>query len=152
MKRLVSMMLVLTATLALTACEETPPEEPTLLIDRTSLGFGQEFNSGTFIGTTGFATLLLKNEGVQDLVISNVSLSAPNTFSFQGPSTTTIELNQSAFIEVRFVPTAVRRDEGTLNIVSNAVNLPNLDVGLSGCGISPTPPSATNHCLRNTDL
>ena len=127
-----------------------PKETPQIFTDRTKIGFGQESNSATFIGTTGFGTLYIRNDGVQNLVLNSVSVEGAR-FATDGATSTTLGFHDVSTVEVRFTPTAAQLYPGTLTITSNAENEPTVTVTLSGCGVvSPNPD--LSYCEKATDF
>jgi hypothetical protein len=119
-------------------------------VDRTKLGFNQEFNSATFLGTTTFNTLLIRNDGVQDLVLTNVALAGAD-FTETGPDLTTLAFHKTTVIEVAFTPTAAQLYAGTLTIDSNAENEARVVIDLSGCGVNPAAVDLS-YCKKSTDF
>lgn len=116
---------------------------PYLQVDRESLGFGLEFGSGTFIGTTGFNSLYLENRGDQPLEITKVSKTGDGVFTLRLPTelaegqTLVLQSLKRAFIEVQFKPSDEKLYRGVLSIESNAGNSATTQIPLSGCGIRP---------------
>ena len=55
-------------------------EKAQMCSDRDSLGFAQEFNSGTFIGTRPIETLAVFNGGLEDLSISAIEYLGDSEF------------------------------------------------------------------------
>ena len=131
--------LVAVIMLGLAACENQPPppDAPQIRLDKASLGFGQEFGTGTYLGTQTPDALIVMNEGLQDLVISSVSKSGDTTGSFTIDSVTTtpIPYNDEGFIRVIFRARDAGVVTATMTINSNAANSPSLDVPLSGRGV-----------------
>ena len=127
------------AILALSACGEKPrPTKPFILTDRASIGFDTEFASGTFIGTVPQQSLAITNEGLEDLVISEVSQTGDSAFGFM-PTTMppiTVKGAKQTYIQLTFAPTQERMYMGAIVIKSNADNIKELSIGLSGLGIA----------------
>jgi hypothetical protein len=134
--------------LALAGCgegEEIKLEKgPYLQVDRESLGFGLEFGSGTFIGTTGFNSLYLENRGDQPLKLTGVSKTGNAAFTLRLPTELAegqplvLESLKRAFIEVQFKPQDVKLYQGVLAIKwDNAGTEVTKEIALSGCGIRP---------------
>lgn len=122
---------------ALASCgtgEKLPPK-PQLKVDRTSLGFGWEFGSGTFIGTKPQESLYIQNGGLENLKISSVDQSGDKEFTFEGPTKMELKGLERTFIRVVFAPTAEKAYRGELTIRSNAENTPQQVISLSGCGV-----------------
>lgn len=119
--------------------EPTHPDQPTLKVDRDSLGFGEEFGSGTYLGTRPVQTLYLENEGLKPLILDHVEQSGDPEFTFTLPDDKTIAALGHSFLQVEFGPTEVKTYAGTLVIFSNAANAPQKSIALSGRGINPPP-------------
>lgn len=121
----------------------TLPQAPQIKTDVDSIGFGQEFGSATYDGTTATAELRIDNKGQQDLVISSVSFTnasnhhGANVFTLTGPAQTTIPSTDFTFIQLTFSPIDSGLYAGSLTIHSNAQNIPSKTVGLSGKGVNP---------------
>lgn len=116
---------------------------PFLKVDRESLGFDQEFGSGTYVGATGFNSLYIENGGDAPLQISKISKTGSSAFSVRLPpeladgNTLTLESLKRTFVEVQFKPGEARVYEGKLIIESNADNGETKEIALSGRGIPP---------------
>ncbi len=125
------------AILALASCSggNDLPVKPQLKLDRSSIGFGQEFGSGTFVGTSPQQSIQITNGGQQDLVISGVTLTGDPAFTKNGPSSTTLKSNEQTFIQLIFTPPAAGPYTAKLTIASNADNAPSQDVPVTGKGI-----------------
>jgi hypothetical protein len=111
-------------------------EKAQLLVDRESLGFGQEFGSSTKIGTAPQDSIKLENGGKEDLIISSTVLSGDPAFTINGPTKTTLGARELTFIQVIFTPTAEKLYAGTITIASNAQN-GTRTIMLSGRGTKP---------------
>ena len=101
------------------------PQKPQLIVDRASLGFGQEFGSCTRIGTAPQDSIKIENGGLEDLIISSVTFSGDSAFMINGPAQggmpkTTLKGKEDAFIQVIFMPTAEKIYTGTIEVDSNA--------------------------------
>jgi hypothetical protein len=112
------------------------PQKPQLEVDRDSIGFGQEFGSGTFIGTKPQESLQISNGGLETLKISEVTYSGDSAFTREGPTETELDDGARAFIRIVFEPTAVRTYEGELTITSNAENAPVKVIQITGKGVA----------------
>lgn len=125
--------------------------EPHACPDRASLGFAQEFGSGTFIGTSVQESLSIRNGGVADLQISEITFSGDSAFQMavepQVPST--IKGNKYQFIRITFAPTQARAYSGTVTVKSNAVNVTGgtQTFAVSGCGVPAD--GGTSPCYRD---
>lgn len=119
------------------------PTKPQLIVDRESLGFGQEFGSGVYIGTTKTDSIQLMNGGLEDLKIESAVYSADPSFVAEGPLKLTLKGKETTFIRVTFTPTAEKVYTGSILIVSNAdtnatnKSAPMKTIGISGRGIKP---------------
>ncbi|MHB8875317.1 MAG: Ig-like domain-containing protein [Myxococcaceae bacterium] len=132
-------LLALPIFLALFACgKESLPQKPQLITDRDSIGFGQEFGSGTYIGTKPQESLLIENKGLEDLVITSISPSGDTEISIEAPSSLTVKGKGHTFIRIFFEPKAAKIYSSTLTIVSNAENAPQKLINISGRGIVPS--------------
>jgi hypothetical protein len=123
---------------ALAACgKQTLPQKPQLSLDRCSVGFAQEFGSGTFIGTRPQESIIIENGGLTDLVISGVTSSGADTSAFEvsGPTKTTLKGLERAYLRIVFAPTESRCYAMDMNIASNAENAPNATLRISGRGV-----------------
>ncbi len=145
----------------LAACGKAPvvcdgesfTKSPQACPDRASLGFAQEFGSGTFIGTSVPEPLRIQNGGTDDLNISAVTFSGASAFTVSTSPTTlpaAIKGKQNFFINVIFAPTEAKAYAGTITVQSNAENTPSLTFNLSGCGV-PTD-GGTSPCYRDGGL
>lgn len=141
-------------------------DKPYLCPDRASLGFAQEFGSGTYIGTTPSNTLSIRNGGLEDLTIESVTFTGAPEFTVStaftqpdgGTQTTlpvTIPGNKNFFIRVLFAPKLAKSYEGMVTVKSNADNRPSPDAGcsgsdwcfpVSGCGVPAD--GGSSPCLR----
>jgi hypothetical protein len=130
---------------ALVSCgkQETLPEKPQLRTDRDSIGFGQEFGTGTYIGTAPQESLLLENQGIQTLTISAVTPQMDPEFKVEGPvdasGKTTLDIpgRGRAFLRVIFTPKIEKTYSGSIIIKSNAENTPEKVITVSGRGLKP---------------
>ena len=96
------------------------PQKPQLIVDRASLGFGQEFGSCTRIGTAPQDSIKLENGGLEDLVISSAKYTGDSVFTIMGPPKTTLKGKEVTFIQVIFMPTAEKVSNGSIEVLSNA--------------------------------
>lgn len=143
-------------------------KNPQLCPDRDSLGFAQEFHSGTFLGTRAYETLLMRNGGTSDLVITSVTISGDSSFKYTGDWTdanglpptvtgsgnlagTTLKGNKTALLQVEFTPTSAKQYSATLTVVSNAENSPNKIFSVSGCGVPTSGELPACYCTPETD-
>jgi hypothetical protein len=113
-------------------------DKPQVCPDRDSLGFGQEFGSGTRIGTKPQDSLIIRNGGLADLNITNVSFTGDSEFQITTePATlpTGVKGNKYFYIRVIFSPTEAKRYSGTITMASNAENSPSKTFAVTGCGV-----------------
>lgn len=136
-------LLLVPIILAFAACEKEPLPGAVLVTDRDSLGFGGEFGSGAFVGTSVVNTLTLWNDGIDDLVISDITVEGQyfrlnsNDPNAELPVNVAIQTYDRAFIQVFFEPDEAGDFTGTLTIESNADNEPSKVIGLNGRGVNP---------------
>ena len=118
---------------------------PFLFVDRDSLGFDQEFGSGTYIGTSPLNALYVSNRGDQPLEISEVVNAMPAEFTLQLPDalaqgqTLTLQSREVATFQVQFKPTKEQVYSGKFTLRSTALNTPQKDISVSGKGVKPPP-------------
>ncbi|MFL5343795.1 MAG: hypothetical protein ACJ8AT_03340 [Hyalangium sp.] len=124
---------------------------PFLFLDRESLGFGQEFGSGTYIGTAPLNALYIENRGDQPLMLKVVLDSAtPAEFTLQLPpeltdgKALTLQSREHTTIQAQFQPTKEQVYTGKFTLYYNKdPNDQNLtqskDIPLSGKGVKPPP-------------
>lgn len=121
------------------ACEaDSLMSAPQVCPDRESLGFAQEFNSGTFIGQKPQETLVIRNGGVKDLEITSARLTGDGAFKLTtNPAElpATIKGNKNFYMQVIFAPTQAKRYEAKITVESNAENSPTREFLVSGCGV-----------------
>lgn len=116
---------------------------PFLFLDRDSMGFDQEFGSGTYVGASTFNALYIENRGDAPLEITAIEKIAPGEFTVQVPpelangGTLKLESRGHASVQVQFKPTAAKAYDGRLSIHSNAANAATKDITLSGKGVTP---------------
>ncbi|HUN33217.1 MAG TPA: choice-of-anchor D domain-containing protein, partial [Trebonia sp.] len=123
-----------TSTVSLTGTGTAPG--PVLSASPASLSF-----PGTLVGSSAATqTVTVTNSGTTAATVSSVS--ATGDFS-QSNNCSSIAVNGSCTVTVKFTPTAGGARSGTLSVNSNANNNP-LTVGLSGSGITSTTNLALN--------
>lgn len=143
-----------------TACGKAPgPCDPNNIIpeaqacpDRASLGFAQEFKSGTWIGTSVQESILVWNYGEANLVIDSAALSANTDSAFALetlPSTfpATIEGNKKFLMRVTFTPKQAKLYTGKITMQSNSSNGTTTEFEVSGCGVPND--GGTSPCYRD---
>jgi len=123
--------------------KESLPQKPQLIVDRESLGFGQEFGSGVYIGTMKTDSIQIQNGGLEDLKIESAAYTGDQAFVPEGPLKLTLKGKETTFIFVLFTPTAEKVYNGSILIVSNAEtnattkSSPMKTIGISGRGFKP---------------
>ncbi|NTX15386.1 hypothetical protein HUA76_31920 [Myxococcus sp. CA056] len=131
---------------SLAACGESAeelPKTPQLVSDRDEMAFDREFNAGTFVGTSGFNSVMVTNMGEDTLEITDITLNAPSVFTMKVSNDYTagtplqVPSLKHVFIEVTFKPREAQVYQGTITIKSNAANLPEKVIALNGQGIAP---------------
>ncbi len=131
---------VLAVAVTLFGCgKEVLPTKPQLVLDRESIGFGAEFGSGVFIGTTRTETLQIQNGGLEDMTLS-AEFMGDAEFKIEGPLKTTLKGKERTFIRVEVSPKAEKIYMGTLTITSNAENAPKKVVPVSAKAFKAPPP------------
>lgn len=133
------------------ACDpDTLTERPQVCPDRDSLGFAQEFNSGTFIGAKPQESLIIRNGGLADLTVTAVNFSGDSAFTMTTEPAmlpAAVKGNKSFYIRVIFAPTEAKLYTGTVTMASNAENSPNKVFQISGCGVPND--GGTSPCYRD---
>jgi len=104
---------------------------PTASLSPSALAF-----DGVRVGATKLKTVRLTNTGRTPLVISSAPTSNSTFFTYQGPSSATINAGSFIDFQVAFAPTANISYSGTLTITSNATNSPTT-LSLTGFGANP---------------
>jgi hypothetical protein len=112
------------------------------------------------VGTSRQSSVAITNKGLEDLVITQVSLTGDSVFTRYRPpdnspnptipmhptdagvpsgAITLVPANKSSYYSVLFTPTADRNYSGTVTIQSNAENAPSQEIQLLGigCGLLP---------------
>src|SRR5262245_16409560 len=87
---------------------DSMPQKPQLFVDRDTIGFGTEFGNATYVGTSPQESLLIKNMGLDNLVISSVDKSGDAVFTLEGPLSNELKGKESTFIRVFFTPTTAK--------------------------------------------
>jgi subtilisin family serine protease len=113
---------------------------PDIRLSTTALAFGTVFTGGTRTDT-----LVVRNVGTDELVVSGVTSPSPYTVSVTAFS---LAPTASETLLVHFHPVSPGPYTGTLNVASNDADQPSLDVSLDGAAVDPpivgvTPDSIT---------
>lgn len=113
--------------------------QPQACPDRASLGFAQEFGSGTYLGTRPVESLTVRNLGTSDLVIDSATFSGDSAFTMTtSPATfpASIKGNKELFVQVVFAPTQAKLYSGKIVLQTNAANDGGyFEFPISGCGV-----------------
>jgi hypothetical protein len=129
--------------LALAGCATSdPPTNPQIVVNRDTVGFGSDSGFGAYVGTSRHDSIDISNGGIQDLIVTSLSLQGDNAFTYAtsaGPLPITIKGLQHMAVSFYFAPTAARAYSGTFTIASNAANAPSKMVTLRGQGLTPPP-------------
>jgi hypothetical protein len=120
------------ALLVLAACEKEVPREPQVSVDHDTIPFDT-----VYVGAAPQSSLAIQNDGLEDLVLSSVTLSGDSAFTMDGPLTTTLAYKKRTYVRVIFAPTEAKAYTGTITIASNAANSPSLQVAITGKGVTP---------------
>ena len=90
------------------------------------------------IGMSPQKTLVIGNNGSDSLTIMAINLAGAMAFSLPNPPMTplTVDAGLSISITLQYTPKAVGADSGKLTLVTDLPNNPNVDVLVSGSGIS----------------
>jgi hypothetical protein len=133
------------------------PSQPASQAGSLSLSANSLNFSNVVIGQSGTQTLQLTNSGTAPVQITGMSVSNPD-FAFTGPSVPhTLSPSSSLSYTLTFTPAASGNSTASLNIASNASNVP-LVVSLAGsgetavAGLSVTPASINfgNQTVKTT--
>src|SRR5450631_1564757 len=119
---------VFCAALGLTGCTDSPPAAPTLQLPFASSAASPVlFNGveGVQVGTTGHFAFGLLNAGTEDLVIQDAGYTGDPAMalgSLVQPLPSTLAFNGEFVIPLTCTPTAENSYDGSVSILSNAVN------------------------------
>lgn len=138
----------------------TYTDQAHLCPDRLSLGFDQEYNSATYLGTSPRNSLSIRNGGTKDLLVESVQFEHDAAFDVCDLSTSTTQCkrgdgskaefavqlafpdgatappssiagNKQLIVTVDFTPKLAKQYSFTLHLKTNAENAPPAD---AGCG------------------
>lgn len=123
------------ATFTVTATVSGPPVQPDIDVQPTSLDFGS-----VTVGSTGDRTLTVRNVGGASLTVTGMSIDN-SRFTIVSPSPPfTVNAGGQQTVTVRFAPTTVGVQNGTLRIQSNDPDEATISVSLTGQGVAAQPP------------
>jgi hypothetical protein len=118
---------------------------PDIVVEPTAIDYGD-----VFVGYPSLRNLLITNVGTDDLVINDLVIDNPEFAQNQTPPVTLAPLQQ-LLLDVRYLPSGVGSDMGTLTIVSNDPDQPSFPVALMGNGI-PAPVASADPTSLSTHL
>jgi hypothetical protein len=92
------------------------------------------------IGTSSTQVVTVSNTGIATLTLKSVSVTGANAsdFAVTNPCSSTLAVNASCQISVKFTPSAAGSLSATLTITSNGFASSSLSIPLNGTGISPS--------------
>ncbi|MBT7789142.1 MAG: choice-of-anchor D domain-containing protein, partial [Calditrichaeota bacterium] len=109
----------------------TIEEAALIVVQPEALDFGS-----IFVNATGEQSITISNEGFSDLIIENIAIDG-DEFSTNFDGEVVIASNNNAELAVTFEPSEPGNFERTLTIFSNAGNVPEMSIGLTGIGLGP---------------
>jgi centrosomal CEP192-like protein len=123
-------------------CPEDFPQKPQI---RVPISPDNPFNfDATFVGTSRQSTVAITNKGLDDLVISSLTLTGDSAFhkysptdGTTNPTLMTVAANKTSYFAIVFAPGSATSFTGNVNIQSNAENTPSLDIPVLGTGVNP---------------
>jgi hypothetical protein len=127
------LLISLLSALIFAACSdsESIPQKPQIKLSPESI------QTSSYVNSTFKAGVQIQNMGIDPLIISDVQLSGDGAFTrIEGPSKTTLNSRESAFVQLAFTPTQVKAYSATLTITSNAENQATATVSLQGDGLA----------------
>ena len=101
---------------------------PHISVAQTTLDF-----KSVKVGKKGTKTLKITNNGTGDLVITLSGLEGTD-FSIQGSGSVTIKGKKSYTLKILFTPKSAGLETATLEVNSNDLDSPGIDISLSGTG------------------
>ena len=140
-------LLLVAIFLALVGCGKpapTLPVKPQILPDRVKIQFGQEYGSGTYIGTSAQESILIQNQGQNTLVLQVPTLVGDPEITMDPPASLEVKGNDHTFIRLFFAPKLEKVYSATLTISSNAENTPQMLIDVSGKGVKPLTDGGTD--------
>ncbi len=88
----------------------------------------------TFVGQIGRETLIVRNTGTEDLLVSNFQI-APSVFTYADSAQFTLRPGAARALPLFFQPQAAQVYDGTLSFATNDARRPNVSVPLFGEGL-----------------
>lgn len=124
-----------TFTVTATVSGGQPPAQPDIDVQPTALDFGN-----VTVGSMADRTLTVRNVGNAPLTVTGMSIDNPR-FTVVSPSAPfTVSAGGQQAVTVRFAPTAVGAQNGTLRLQSNDPDEATVTVSLTGQGVAAQPP------------
>jgi hypothetical protein len=117
-----------TVNTAVTVTADFALKIPDISVAQTSLDFGS-----VKLGKKVTKTLKITNNGSASLVVALSGLEGTD-FVIQGSSSVTIKSKKSYTLKVLFTPKSVGSETATLEVNSNDLDSPSIDISLSGTG------------------
>jgi hypothetical protein len=117
-----------TIDIPLTGTAPFSAKTPDISVAQTTLDFGS-----IKVGKKGTKTLKVMNNGSGDLVITLSGLEGTD-FNIQGSGGVTIKAKKSYNLKVLFTPKSTGSETATLEVNSNDLDSPIIDISLSGTG------------------
>ncbi len=115
--------------------EEELPDKPQIQPDRTALfirGGETPDSRSLWVDTQNMETLMIRNEGLEQLRISNVFITGDDKGLFQASLTSdTVESREVAFVVITYSPLSAGTHKASLVIESNAENNPTLTLEMT---------------------
>ena len=106
--------------------------EPAMTVDPESVSFGS-----VTVGTSKDSSVTIGNEGTAALTITNVSVGGADSSEFiQSNDCVNVATDATCTVSLTFTPAGEGAKSATLNIQSNDTATPNLDIAMTGTGIS----------------
>jgi preprotein translocase subunit YajC len=117
-----------TPTLEISLTAALPATTPDISVAQTPIEFGS-----IKVGKKVTKTLKITNNGTGDLVITLSGLEETD-FSIQGSSSVTIKAKKTYSLKILFTPKSAGLETATLEVNSNDLDSPSIDISLSGTG------------------
>ncbi|MGJ4787368.1 choice-of-anchor D domain-containing protein [Leptospira koniambonensis] len=133
----------------------TEAPAPSIQVSEGNFNFipSAQTNFYTPSGGTSSKTIKIKNIGVQDLVISNISLSGADAGLFsENGSAITIFPKKTYTFTISFSPLSVSTFSASISIDSNDPNIASYAIGLSGVGTSGNVPQISVTYTDNNSI
>jgi len=124
-------------------CPEEYPQKPQIKVPITP---DNPFDfTPTFVTTSKQSTIAITNKGLDDLMLTSLTLTGDSVFrkfaptdGSTNPTLMTVPANKTSYFSLLFNPTVAGTFTGNVNIQSNAENTPSLDIPVSGLACNPS--------------